>query len=563
MNLLTDFLQFVANNIFKEVAILIGLITLLGLALQRKPVEEMVAGALRATIGVLVLFIGVNVFVGGLVSFQTIVADAVGLERPTAASTMADFLGTQGGTVALVIAVGYLLHLLLVRLLRTRYVYLTGHQLFWISLIITAALVQGFGEVDQWMLVLSGAVIAAAYWTIQPLYVAPLMRRVIGSDDWGYGHTSSSGVWLAGKLGRFVGDRDRDDVEKVRLPRQLSFFKDVNVSTALVITAILLVAMAFADPEVVSAQADAYNQANSANVHPWMWGLIAGLRFAAGIAILLFGVRMFLAEIVPAFKGISERLIPGSAPALDVPTVFPFAPTAVMLGFVASTVTFLILMGVFAAAGWFVLVPPMIMLFFPGAGAGVFGNAFGGWKGAVLGGVINGVFLAVGQALTWGMLSDTAPELATLADPDWYLIAWLILLVSAPFQAAGGAAVFAAPLVALVVFAVGMVVLKRRRVTEVPAEAATGGSVAAAVSGTAPTTTSPATTTGSATTGATSIDRSAAGAPSSGGSTTAPRWVGRGGRPGGQATGGQAPAEPVPPAAEEQGERRDDQEGRR
>jgi PTS system ascorbate-specific IIC component len=76
----------------------------------------------------------------------------------------------------------------------------------------------------------------------------------------------------------------------------------------------------------------------------------------------------------------------------------------------------------------------MIMLFFPGGGAGVFGNAFGGWRGAVLGGAVNGVFLAVGQALTWGMLSDTAPELATLADPDWYIITWLILFVSNPFS---------------------------------------------------------------------------------------------------------------------------------
>jgi PTS system ascorbate-specific IIC component len=66
------------------------------------------------------------------------------------------------------------------------------------------------------------------------------------------------------------------------------------------------------------------------------------------------------------------------------------------------------------------------MLFFPGGAAGVFGNAFGGWKGAVLGGGINGTFLAVGQALTLPMLGRTAPELATLADPDWYIIIWVL-----------------------------------------------------------------------------------------------------------------------------------------
>ncbi len=83
---------------------------------------------------------------------------------------------------------------------------------------------------------------------------------------------------------------------------------------------------------------------------PWVWAILVGLRFAGGIAILLFGVRMFLGEIVPAFKGFSDRVIPGTRPALDAPTVFPVAPTAVMVGFVASTAVFLVCLGVFAGA---------------------------------------------------------------------------------------------------------------------------------------------------------------------------------------------------------------------
>jgi ascorbate PTS system EIIC component len=467
MNIATDILEFLANNIFGEVAILIGLITLVGLVLQRLPIEDVVAGVLRATIGVIVLFIGVDVFVEGLVAFQTIVASAVGLEPPAADNTFADFSATHGGSFALIIAVGFLIHVLAVRILGTRYVYLTGHQLFWIAVIISASLVQIFGDIGQWTLVFAGSLIAAAYWTIQPVYIAPMMRKVIGSDDWGYGHTSSSAVWITGALSRFLGgDREKNDTEKLSMPKQLSFFKDVNVSTALVIGVIILLAALFADQAVLAEQAAAYDE----DINPWVWALVAALRFAAGIAILLFGVRMFLAEIVPAFKGISERLIPGSRPALDVPTVFPFAPTAVMIGFVSSTVVFLIFMGVFAAAGWFVLVPPMIMLFFPGAGAGVFGNAIAGWRGAVLGGVINGTFLAVGQAVTWGMLSDTAPELATLADPDWYILAWVIIGLGSLVTGLGQVGMWIVAGVVVVVFAGWLAVLKRRDVIDVREE---------------------------------------------------------------------------------------------
>jgi len=478
-------LEFLAANIFGEVAILIGLITLVGLMLQKASLEDTIAGALRATIGVIILFVGIDVFVGGLISFQTIVGSAVGLAPPEATNTLGNFLGTHGGSIALIIALGFLIHLLVVRVLNTRYVYLTGHLLFWIAVITTAALVEVFGDVDRWALVVSGAVVVALYWTIQPLALAPLMRKVIDSDDWGYGHTSSLACWMAGRLGKPLGTKEKHDTENLNLPKRLSFFKDINVSTALIITVIILVAAAFADRAVLVAQAAAYND----ELNPWIWALIAGLRFAAGIAILLFGVRMFLAEIVPAFKGISERLIPNSRPALDAPTVFPFAPTAVMIGFLSSTVVFLIFMGIFAAAGWFVLVPPMIMLFFPGAAAAVFGNAIAGWRGAVFGGVINGTFLAVGQAITWGMLSDTAPELATLADPDWYVIAWLVLGIGSAAEAIG-VGIWLVPVVITVIFAVWYSIL-RKRVTDLPAGATGGDAPFERPDATAPPVTSP------------------------------------------------------------------------
>ncbi len=431
MSIIQDVLLFLANNIFQEVAILIGVITLIGLWVQKKPVRDVVAGTLRAAIGIYVLFAGVDLFVEQLASFQEVVASAVGAQPPAAARTLGDFLAQQGGTVALVIATAFILHLLLVLFLRTRYVYLTGHLMFWISVVAVASLVEMFGALPQGTLVVSGAIIVALYWTIQPLFIAPLMRKVIGSDNWGYGHTSSAACAIAALIAPAFGSQEEHGTERLELPKWLGFFKDVNVSTALIIAIIMLIAMIFASPDVLAEQAAQYSE----DLSPWVWGFVAAFRFAAGIAILLYGVRMFLGEIVPAFQGISEKVIPNSRPALDVPTVFPFATTAVMIGFVSSTIVFLILMGIFAAIGWFVLVPPMIMLFFPGGGAGVFGNRFGGWRGAVIGGAVNGIFLAFGQAIFWGLLSQSAPELATLADPDWYLLSGVIMLINQPFAA--------------------------------------------------------------------------------------------------------------------------------
>ena len=69
-------------------------------------------------------------------------------------------------------------------------------------------------------------------------------------------------------------------------------------------------------------------------------GLVYALQlagqFAAGVFVILAGVRLILGEIVPALKGISERLVPNSKPALDCPIVYPYAPNAVLIGFISS-----------------------------------------------------------------------------------------------------------------------------------------------------------------------------------------------------------------------------------
>ncbi|MBC6460059.1 PTS ascorbate transporter subunit IIC [Actinomadura sp. HBU206391] len=462
MDIVKDILTFLADNVFGQVPILIGLITLIGLLLQRKRFEDTLAGALRATIGVVILFIGIEVFTGGLTSFQTVLASAVGTTPPKADHTLADFLAGQGGTIALVITVAFLAHVLIVRIFpAARYLYLTGHLMFWISTVTVASLVTIVPDADQLTLVLCGAGFVAAYWTLQPLWMRPLMRRVVPDDRFGFAHTSSLACLVTGYVARPFGDRDKHDTERLKLPRQLSFFKDINVSTALVISVIVLVAVAFADDRVVAEQAAQMD----AKLSPWVWGLLVGLRFAGGIAILLYGVRMFLAEIVPAFKGFGDKVIPGTRPALDAPAVFPVAPTAVMVGFVASMVVFLACLGVFAGAGWFTLVPPMIMLFFVGGAAGLFGNAVAGWRGAVIGGVLTGLMLAVGQAVTWSLFDRTAPELATLADPDWYAIAWLIKTLDPIIN---GAAIWAIPIAALVATVVTLLILGRRERSAAP-----------------------------------------------------------------------------------------------
>ena len=418
MDILISITRFLADNIFSQPALLVGLIAMVGLIAQGKAFSGVVTGTLKTAVGFLIMAKGADIVVDALLKFTPILQAAFNMEKSLFDAFGGAGLGTlmanHGSTAALIMTFGFLLHVLLARFTKAKYIYLTGHLMFWISLVLVAVMVEVAPTLSTTGMIVTGAIIAGAYWTIQPAFTQSLMRKVTGNDEVAFGHTSASTAWIAGMLGKFVG-KPEDSTENVKLPSGLSFFRDVTVATAVVIGIVVVIAALVAGPARVESGALNYI----------VFSALQGLTFAVGIAVLLTGVRMVLGEIIPAFRGIALKIVPGARPALDCPIVFDYAPTGVLIGFLSAFVVFMICLVIFGAIGWAVIVPPMIMLFFPGGAAGVFGNATGGVRGAILGGVILGLFLAFGQAITAPMLSNSAPELAQLADPDWFIIIWI------------------------------------------------------------------------------------------------------------------------------------------
>jgi PTS system ascorbate-specific IIC component len=148
---------------------------------------------------------------------------------------------------------------------------------------------------------------------------------------------------------------------------------------------------------------------------------------------------------VPAFAGIGSRIVPDALPALDCPITFPFAPNAVLIGFVASFAGGLVSLGILAATGGLglalaLILPGMVPHFFTGGTAGVFGNATGGRIGAVVGGFVNGVFITFGAAFLLPVMGELGFANTTFGDADfqWYgIFIGNIANVGAPMLWAG------------------------------------------------------------------------------------------------------------------------------
>lgn len=425
MEIIMAIATWLTTNIIGQPALLVGLIALIGLVVQRKSFSDTVLGTVKTIAGFLIMAEGAGIVVRALLTLTPILQQAFGITpQAWGGMGMDTLIAEYGGIASLIMAIGFLINVLLARFTPLKYIYLTGHLMFWVALTMVAVMLEINPNVSSGVMIAIGSVIVGLYWTVQPAYMQPLMRKLTGGDVLAYGHTSSSSAWLGGVLSRFVG-REEESSEKVKLPENLEFFRDVTVGTGVIIGAVTVIAALVAGGEFVSTL--------SGDLNYIVFAIMEGIKFAAGITVLLVGVRMVLAEIVPAFRGFATSIVPDSRPALDCPIVFDFAPTAVIIGFISATVVFLILMLVIGAVFGAVIIPPMIMLFFPGGASGVFGNSRGGWKGAVLGGAICGAMLAIGQAITIPMMSTTSPELMTIADPDWYILIIIFRYLLQPF----------------------------------------------------------------------------------------------------------------------------------
>ncbi|WP_303323457.1 PTS ascorbate transporter subunit IIC [Actinomyces radicidentis] len=355
------------------------------------------------------------------------------------------------GTVsALIFFFGMILNVVFARLTRFKYIYLSGHVALYQSAMIAVILI--VAGLSSWEAVLWGAIAEALITTVSPAVVQPFMRKVTGTDDVALGHTGGFGIALSGWIAKITKGDPAHSTEKLNVPKSLGFVRDSTVVVTLSMGLIYLIVAIIAGPTYVSTKiSDGQNFI--------LWALMSAGQFAAGVFIILAGVRVILGEIVPAFKGISERLVPNAKPALDVPITFTFAPNAVMIGFLSSLVAGLIGMGVMGVAGTTIIIPGIVAHFMTGGAAGVIGNAQGGRRGAILGAFANGVFITLVPLLLLPVLGDIGTANATFGDSDYGVIGLYLGYLG---RAGGKWAIIAGIVVATVALFVTSAALTRR-----------------------------------------------------------------------------------------------------
>ncbi|MCD8915446.1 PTS ascorbate transporter subunit IIC [Staphylococcus simulans] len=401
-------------DILSQPAILVALIALVGLIVQKKSASQITTGTIKTILGFLILSAGADVVVKSLEPFGKIFQHAFGVQGvvPNNEAIISLALKDYGTTAALIMVCGMLVNILIARFTNLKYIFLTGHHTFYMAAFL--AILLTVGHIKGSLTVIIGAIILGLIMAVFPALLQPTMRKITGNDQVALGHFGSISYWAAGAVGKLFSGKSKS-TEDIKFPKGLSFLRESTISISLTMIALYLIACLFAGPGYVQ---DKISDGQSFIV----FSLIQGVTFAAGVFIILTGVRLILAEIVPAFKGISEKLVPNSKPALDCPIVFPYAQNAVLIGFFVSFITGVIGMFIMFLIGGVVILPGVVPHFFLGATAGVFGNARGGIKGAVAGAVINGLLITFLPLLFLPFLGDLGVAATTFSDTDFLVV---------------------------------------------------------------------------------------------------------------------------------------------
>lgn len=407
-------IDIIMKDILGTPAILVGLFALIGLLIQRKNSGDVVSGTLKTVMGFVILGAGANVLVQSLGQFSSMFNHAFEVDGviPNNEAIVALAQESFGTETAMIMLFGMVVNILIARFSPFKYIFLTGHHTMFMACMIAVILTTGgFTGV---LLIVLGSIILGALMVLSPAMLQPFTRKVTGSDDFAVGHFGSIGYLVSAMVGKAVGKGSKS-TEEIKVPKSLGFLRDTSVSVSLTMVILFFVVAGAAGPAFVEGEL-------SGGQNFLVFAFMQGITFAVGVYIILAGVRMLLGEIVPAFKGIADKVVPNAKPALDCPAIFPFAGNAVIIGFLFSFIAGLVSMLFLPLLGLKVIVPGLVPHFFTGAAAGVFGNATGGRRGAVIGSMANGIMISFLPALLLPVLSSLGFQGTTFGDADFGLV---------------------------------------------------------------------------------------------------------------------------------------------
>ena len=394
--MLSSVLTWLNNNFFSQTAVFLGVIVVIGLLLQKKKPGVVIQGFVTAALGYYIFNTGSGSIGGYAMVMGNLLTPTLGVEagvNPFSSQTFIS-MGYAIEYIAPRITVCFIavwfVHLLLVKFIKPlKVVYLTMHNI----MSFVATFYMFFYTIMGWegiVLDLAAGGFTLLYITLTPMLVYKDCMEVT-NGGFALGHFNQIGAFITSKLAGLVGDPEKDDAEKIQLPGWLKNISDgglsVAVSLPIAFIFVWCIVMIVQNPEAMTILSE-----NAGTTNSLLYMILTALQLAASVYILLYGLRMFLGALLPAFQGISEKFIPDAVPGIDTVAFYSVSPNGVVITMLSYMV------GAVLATIVSILIHSPIVVIFQLASAfsessaiGAIANKKGGWKGCIVAGLVEGI----------------------------------------------------------------------------------------------------------------------------------------------------------------------------